>query len=68
MTKQLYAKYYTVKHDPYKINLENTEGIIKNKQTRELGSIGYIRRFITKNKNTTQHVLDTSMRKQTQIT
>jgi len=33
--------------------LENTEGAIKNRQSREIGNIGYKRRI--KNKTTTQH-------------
>jgi hypothetical protein len=66
--------------------LENTEGAIKNGQSRETGNIGQInvreyrrgnkkwtikrnntRRRKT-NKNTTQYVLDTTIRKETQIT
>jgi len=37
--------------------LENTEGAIKNRQSRETGNRG----------NTRQYALDTTMRKQTQI-
>jgi hypothetical protein len=48
--------------------LENTEGANSNGQSRETGNIGYIRRRQTKQKNQTQYVLDTTMRKQTQIT
>ena len=49
--------------------LENTEGAIKNGQSREIGNIGV--RNTKKNKSTMQYVLDTTngtMRKQTQIT
>jgi hypothetical protein len=35
-------------------------------QNGETGNIGYTRRI--KNKNTTQYVMDTTIRKQTQIT
>ena len=46
--------------------LENIERAIKNGQSRETCNIGYtIRR---QRKNTTQSALDTTMRKQTQIT
>jgi len=49
--------------------LENTEGAIKNGQSRETGNIGYTRRRQTKQKhNTTQPVLDTTIQKQTEIT
>jgi len=41
--------------------LENTEGAIKNERSRETDNIN-------QNKNTTQYVLDTIIRKQTQIT
>jgi len=46
------------------------KGKIKNGQFRETGNIGYTRHKTetSKIKNTTQHVLDTTMRKQTQIT
>jgi hypothetical protein len=48
--------------------LENTEGTIKkNGHYRETGNIGYTGRRKTK-QNTTQYVLDTTVRKQTQIT
>ena len=47
-----------------KSTLENTEGAIKNGQSRETGNIGY---EVTQNKNITQYVLDTTIRKQTQI-
>ena len=47
--------------------LENTEGSIKKGQSRETGNIGFTKRRKT-NKNTIQYVLDTTMRKQTQIT
>jgi len=33
-----------------KSTLENTEGVIKNGQSRETGNIGYTRRTKTKNK------------------
>jgi hypothetical protein len=48
--------------------LENTEGEFKTGQSRETGNIGYTRRKKKQNKNTTQYVLDTTMRKQTQTT
>jgi hypothetical protein len=41
--------------------LENTEGAIKNERSRETDNIN-------QNKNTTQYVLDTIIRKQTQLT
>ena len=47
--------------------LENTEGEFKTGQSRENGNIGYTRRKKPK-QNTTQYVLDTTMRKQTQTT
>jgi hypothetical protein len=41
----------------------------QNGQSREAGNIGYTRRRQTKQThNTTQYVLDTTMRKQAQIT
>jgi hypothetical protein len=53
--------------------LEQTEGTIQNGQSRESGNIGYTMRKQSKKrikkgkrKNTT-HMLDTTMRKQTQI-
>jgi len=53
----------------YISTLENTEGAVKRGQPRETGNIGYTRRRKTKEKhNTTQYVLDTTMRKQTHIT
>ena len=48
--------------------LENTEGAIKNGQSRETGNIWHTRRRKNKTKNTTQCVLDTTIRKQTHIT
>ncbi len=49
--------------------LEKTEWAIKNGQSRETGHIGYINHKTKKNTNinTTQYVLNTNMRKQTQI-
>jgi len=47
--------------------LKNSEGAIKNGQSKETGNIGYKRRRKT-NKNKMQYVLDTTMHKQTQIT
>ena len=44
--------------------LENTEGAIKNGQSRETGNMGYEDK---KNKNTTQYVLDTTILKLTQM-
>jgi hypothetical protein len=44
--------------------LKNTEGEIKNGQSRETGNIDEERQ----NKNTTQYVLDTTRCKQTQMT
>jgi len=52
--------------------LEITDGAIKNGQSRETGNIGYTRRKNKTKKKTkhtyTQYVLDTTIRKQTQIT
>jgi hypothetical protein len=50
--------------------LENTEGEIKKRQSRQTGNIRYTRRRKEEkqNKNTTQYALDTTIRKQTQIT
>jgi hypothetical protein len=42
--------------------LENTQGAIKNGQSRETGNAGYTRRR-KQNKNTTQYVFATTMRK-----
>jgi hypothetical protein len=50
-----------------KYMLEKTEGAIKNGQSRDTGNIGYTGRRQTKHKYTTQYVLDTTVRKQTQI-
>jgi hypothetical protein len=48
--------------------LENTKGAIKNGQSRETDNTGHTIRRKTKQKhNTTQYVLDTIIRKQTQI-
>ena len=48
--------------------LEKTKGEIKNGQSRETGNIGYGTQDEEKqNKNTTLLVLDTNIRKQTQI-
>ena len=47
--------------------LENTDGAIKNGQSRETSNMEYTRRR-KKKKNTTQYVLDTTMFKQKQIT
>jgi len=47
--------------------LENTEGAIKKGQSRETGNTVYTRRR-NKCKATTQCVLDTPIRKQTQLT
>ena len=54
----------------YIYKLENTEGAIKNGQSRETSNIWYTRRIKTNtaNTNTPQYVLDTTMRKQTHIT
>jgi len=48
--------------------LKKTEVAIKNGQSRETGNIGRTRHETKTNKtmNTTQYVLDTTMRKQTQ--
>ena len=50
--------------------INKTEGTIKNRQSRETGKIGYTRykTNTNKTKNTTQYVLDTTIRNQTQIT
>ena len=45
-------------------NKENTEGALKHGQSRDTGNIDEDKQ----NKNTTQYVLDTTMRKQTQTT
>jgi hypothetical protein len=46
-----------------------TERTIKNGQPRkQTGYLGYTRRNIKQSKNITQYVLDTTIRKQTQIT
>jgi hypothetical protein len=44
--------------------IENTEGTIKNGQSRETGNIDEEKQ----SKNTTQYALDTTMHKQSQIT
>jgi hypothetical protein len=58
------------------VNVRKIEGAIKNGQCRETGNIGYTR-YKTKTKKTQkkppknparQYVLDTTIRKQTQIT
>ena len=46
--------------------LENTDGSIENRQSSDTGNIGYKSR--NKNKAKTQYVLDTTIRKQTQVT
>jgi hypothetical protein len=49
--------------------LENTEGAIKNGQSRETDNIYRVHKTEKKtNKNTTQYVLDTTICKQIQIT
>ena len=51
--------------------LENTEGAIKNGQSRETGNIGYTRRRKTKEKHNTicvRHHSWFTLRKQIQIT
>ena len=50
-----------------KITLENSEGAIKNGQSRETRNLGS-KNVYKQNKITTQYVLDTTRRKQTQIT
>jgi len=52
----------------YKYTLKNTERATKNGRFRETGNKGYTRRRQTKQKHATQYVLDTTIRKQTQIT
>jgi predicted acetyltransferase len=52
----------------YHIHVRETDGVIQDGQSRETGNIGYTRRRQSKQKNTTQHMLNTTMRKQTQIT
>jgi len=47
--------------------LENTEGAIQNGQLRKTGNILYTR-FRKLKKDTTQYMLNTTMRKQIQIT
>ena len=44
----------------YSVNTKNTEGAIKNRQSRETGNIWYTRQ----NKNTTQYELETTIHKQ----
>jgi hypothetical protein len=44
--------------------IENTEGVIKNGQLEKQAT----QDEETQNKNTTQYVMDTTLRKQTQIT
>jgi hypothetical protein len=44
-----------------------SKGQYKNRQSRETGNIGFTRRRHTKQKNTTQYMLDTTIRHQTQI-
>jgi hypothetical protein len=46
--------------------LENTEGVIKHAKSRETGNIG-TQDEDKQNKNTTQYVLDITMRKHTHI-
>ena len=49
--------------------LENTEGAIKNVQSRKTDNTGHRRRRKTKQKhNKTQYVSDTTIRKHTQTT
>jgi hypothetical protein len=49
--------------------LENTEMAIKNRQSRETGNIRYTRRRKAKQiHNIIEYVLDTTIRKQTQLT
>ena len=51
------------------VNVRKIEGAIKNGQCRETGNIGYTRyKTKTKKKPARQYVLDTTIRKQTQIT
>ena len=66
----LYCQYIFVSYIFVgKETLENTEGATKNGQSRETGMKGYTRRRKTNEKhNTTQYVLDTTMRKQAEIT
>jgi hypothetical protein len=53
----------------YKYTLENSEGAITIGQSRETSNIAYTRRRQIKQKHNAkmQYVLDTTMRKQTQI-
>ena len=44
------------------------EGTIKNGQSTKTGNIGHTRHNTNTANNTIQYVLDTAMRKQTQIT
>ena len=52
------------------IKVRETKGAMKNGQSRETGNIGYTRHKTktNKTKNTTQYMLGTTIRKQTQIT
>lgn len=45
--------------------LENTEGAIKNGQSREMGNIGYTMQKKTKKHNTILYVLDLTVHKHT---
>jgi hypothetical protein len=49
-----------------KINVRETQGAINNGKSRETGHIGHIRhkKETNKTKNTTQYLLDTTMRRQ----
>ena len=53
----------TIVHLVSKWMIENTEGAIQNGKSREYANIWY-----TKRRKTTQYVLDTTIRKQTQVT
>jgi len=52
---QIVLKGYKERENHAKLTLENTEGAIKNGQSRETGNIGYTRRR-QQNKNITQCV------------
>ena len=52
----------------YKINVRETEGAIKDGQSRETGNIGHIRGRQTKQKKPTQYKLDPTVRRQIKIT
>ena len=61
------AFYKTVSNHMFLMLINVREYKIKNEQSRETGNIGYTRRRKS-NKHTTQYMLNTTMRKQKQLT